>query len=70
MLWGIPDPVLSLLVGLNAKARRVAGLNSLLYKLIISGRVKLLVVENVVSGWWEWSKRDGLKCKALVFGAG
>jgi hypothetical protein len=49
MLWGIPDPDLSLFCRLNAKARRVAGLNSLLYKLIISGRVKLLAVEIVVS---------------------
>ena len=49
MLWGIPDPDLSLFVGLNAKARRVAGLISSLYNLIISGRVKLLAVEIVVS---------------------
>ena len=37
MFWGIPEPDLSLLVGLNAKARRVAGLQSLLHKLIVSG---------------------------------
>jgi hypothetical protein len=44
MLWYIPDPGLSLFYGLNAKARRVAGLQSLLYKLIILGE----------SSFWLW----------------
>ena len=49
MLWGIPGLDLSLFHGLKAKTRRVAGLQSLLYKLIVTGRVKLLAVEIVVS---------------------
>jgi hypothetical protein len=70
MFWGIPGLDLSLFGGLNAKARRVAGLNSLLYKLIISGRVKLLAVEIVVSDWWDWSKLGGLKCEAVALVVG
>lgn len=51
MLWGIPWSGPEPFGGLNAKARRVAGLNLSLYKLIITGGVKLLLVEIVVNDW-------------------
>jgi hypothetical protein len=62
MLWGIPDLDLSLFAGLNAKVRRVAGPQSLLYNLIVTWRVKVLVVEIVVSDWWGWSSQRDLRC--------
>jgi hypothetical protein len=55
--WSGPKPF----CGLNAKARRLAGLTSLLYRLIITWRVKLLPVENVVGYWWERSNSSEMK---------
>jgi hypothetical protein len=46
-----PSLNISLIVGLNAKARWVAGLNPYSIRLSVSGRVKLLAVEIVASDW-------------------
>jgi hypothetical protein len=47
---GIPGSGPKPFCGLNAKARRVAGLHLLLYKLVITGESSFWFVENTVSG--------------------
>jgi len=55
----------SLFGSLNAKARLGAGLNSSPYKLIVTGRVKLLVVENAVSDWCGGGNSGELKAQLV-----
>jgi hypothetical protein len=59
-VWGIPGLDLGLFYGLKCASPAGGRAQSLLYKLIVSGRVKLLVVEIVVSYWWGWGKWVGL----------